>query len=245
MTENPKKSIPEKSILEISVNKNIENPTSLRISAAAARLGVSDGTLRNWVSDGMIKCTKLPSGERRFDISEIERVKIMMNTRVHCPICKSYDTTVLMLKDGIPFIIRCFICNKDTYRVITKYDDNLHDGDIIPSKRLIEPRQQYMITIKERELFTPSKKCHGFSFDGKEYIALEHLEKETVESDDITIGVDYEDGKEISLNSDGISYIYDESGDFNGGKSKIKDIHIHRGKRIIFDLDPKRIEDDE
>lgn len=38
----------------------------LRISAAAARLGVTDATLRRWADTGLIPHIALPSGERRF-----------------------------------------------------------------------------------------------------------------------------------------------------------------------------------
>jgi excisionase family DNA binding protein len=45
------------------------------ISQAAARLGVHATTLRTWAEKGMVKMIKLPSGYRRFEPAEIERVR--------------------------------------------------------------------------------------------------------------------------------------------------------------------------
>lgn len=45
------------------------------ISDAARRLGVAIETVRRWENEGKIKSTRTPGGQRRFEISEIERVK--------------------------------------------------------------------------------------------------------------------------------------------------------------------------
>jgi len=47
----------------------------IRIKAAAKEIGVSDQLLRKWVDSGIMACVKLPSGERRFEQAEIDRVK--------------------------------------------------------------------------------------------------------------------------------------------------------------------------
>ena len=52
-------------------NNNIEY---LLISDAAEILGVSDQTIRRWITKGYIKCITLPSGHRRFDRKEVERL---------------------------------------------------------------------------------------------------------------------------------------------------------------------------
>lgn len=52
-------------------NENIEY---LLISDAAEILGVSGQTLRRWIKKGYIECITLPSGHRRFDRKEVERV---------------------------------------------------------------------------------------------------------------------------------------------------------------------------
>ena len=49
-----------------------ERPKLLTISQAAARLGVSVGTLRAWADKGLIKTVRLPSGYRRFTTEVIE-----------------------------------------------------------------------------------------------------------------------------------------------------------------------------
>ena len=51
----------------------------LRISEAAARLGVHPTTLRTWADKGMVAMVKLPSGYRRFRVEEIERMKQEMD----------------------------------------------------------------------------------------------------------------------------------------------------------------------
>ncbi len=50
-------------------------PRLLTIAKAAARLGVHPDTLRGWADKGMVPVVRLPSGYRRFDPSEIERVR--------------------------------------------------------------------------------------------------------------------------------------------------------------------------
>jgi putative resolvase len=48
-----------------------ERPKLLTIGQAAARLGVSVGTLRAWADKGLVKAVRLPSGYRRFTEEEI------------------------------------------------------------------------------------------------------------------------------------------------------------------------------
>ena len=50
----------------------------LSIGAAAERLGVSQKTLRKWADGGQIRVVKLPSGFRRFEPAEIERMRHAM-----------------------------------------------------------------------------------------------------------------------------------------------------------------------
>ena len=50
-----------------------ERPKLLTISQAAARLGVSVGTLRAWADKGLVKTVRLPSGYRRFTKAEIDQ----------------------------------------------------------------------------------------------------------------------------------------------------------------------------
>ncbi len=45
----------------------------LTVSQAAARLGISQDTVRRWADQGLLKTVKLPSGYRRFEPAEIER----------------------------------------------------------------------------------------------------------------------------------------------------------------------------
>ena len=45
----------------------------LTISEAAARLGVSVGTLRTWADMGLVKVVRLPSGYRRFTEEAIQQ----------------------------------------------------------------------------------------------------------------------------------------------------------------------------
>lgn len=50
-----------------------ENAT-LRISEAAAYLGIASTTLRVWVERGYVKCARSPGGQRRFAPAELDRV---------------------------------------------------------------------------------------------------------------------------------------------------------------------------
>jgi excisionase family DNA binding protein len=51
-----------------------KEPKLIRIKKAAKQIGVSDQTLRKWVESGIMRCIKLPSGERRFEQDEINRM---------------------------------------------------------------------------------------------------------------------------------------------------------------------------
>ena len=50
-------------------------PRLLTISQAAAQLGVHPDTLRAWADKGLVPVIRTPTGYRRFDPSEIERVR--------------------------------------------------------------------------------------------------------------------------------------------------------------------------
>ena len=50
----------------------------LTISQAAARLGVHPDTLRAWADKGLVPAVRTPTGYRRFDPAEIERVREAM-----------------------------------------------------------------------------------------------------------------------------------------------------------------------
>ena len=47
----------------------------LTVGEAAERLGVHPNTLRAWADRGLIKHVRLPSGYRRFPVSEVERLR--------------------------------------------------------------------------------------------------------------------------------------------------------------------------
>ena len=53
----------------------------LSISAAAARLGVHQNTLRRWANEGIVKSVRppKPGGHRRFTVAEIDRLRGLMN----------------------------------------------------------------------------------------------------------------------------------------------------------------------
>lgn len=55
-----------------------ERPKLLTIGQAAKRLEVHSATLRRWADKGLLSVVTLPSGYRRFDPREIERVRKAM-----------------------------------------------------------------------------------------------------------------------------------------------------------------------
>ena len=46
----------------------------LTISKAAKKLGVHPNSLRNWEKQGLIKSIRLPSGQRRYSMDELNRL---------------------------------------------------------------------------------------------------------------------------------------------------------------------------
>lgn len=55
----------------------------LSVRETARRLGVHENTVRNWEERGIISAVKLPgSGYRRFDLSEVERLRSEMLTQL-------------------------------------------------------------------------------------------------------------------------------------------------------------------
>jgi excisionase family DNA binding protein len=54
----------------------------LRVSIAAARLGVCTKTIRRWDSRGLLRCLRTPGGHRRIPASEVER---LLSGSLHYP----------------------------------------------------------------------------------------------------------------------------------------------------------------
>jgi excisionase family DNA binding protein len=55
----------------------------LNVRETARRLGVSEATVRNWANRGVLHAGRLPgSGFRRFDASQIERMRKEMFTQL-------------------------------------------------------------------------------------------------------------------------------------------------------------------
>jgi excisionase family DNA binding protein len=53
----------------------------LNVRETARQLGVSEATIRNWANRGVLRASRLPgSGFRRFDPSQIERLRQQMLT---------------------------------------------------------------------------------------------------------------------------------------------------------------------
>jgi|688.fasta_scaffold51599_8 excisionase family DNA binding protein len=46
----------------------------MRLGQAADMLGVSNETLRRWTDEGKVPHFRLPSGERRFHVDDIEAI---------------------------------------------------------------------------------------------------------------------------------------------------------------------------
>ncbi|MDP9353912.1 MAG: MerR family DNA-binding transcriptional regulator [Chloroflexota bacterium] len=53
-------------------------PRLLTISQAAAQLGVHPDTLRAWADKGLVPVVRTPTGYRRFDPEEIDRLRAEM-----------------------------------------------------------------------------------------------------------------------------------------------------------------------
>ena len=47
----------------------------LQVRAAARQLGVHENTLRRWEEAGLVHAVRLPSGVRRFPVTEISRLR--------------------------------------------------------------------------------------------------------------------------------------------------------------------------
>lgn len=57
-------------------HRDINVPTApVSIGQAASLLGVTPNTVRRWEDEGKITSTRTPGGQRRFEMSEIERVR--------------------------------------------------------------------------------------------------------------------------------------------------------------------------
>lgn len=50
----------------------------MTIAKAAKEIGVHQQTLRSWVDKGLVPCTRLPSGYRRFTDEQIAEIKQKM-----------------------------------------------------------------------------------------------------------------------------------------------------------------------
>ena len=53
-------------------------PQLLTIGEAARRLGIPTSTLRGWADRGVVRVVRTPTGHRRFDPTEIERLRQAM-----------------------------------------------------------------------------------------------------------------------------------------------------------------------
>ena len=53
-------------------------PRLLTISQAAARLGIHPDTLRAWADKGLVPMVRTPTGYRRFNPEEIDRLRAEM-----------------------------------------------------------------------------------------------------------------------------------------------------------------------
>ena len=42
---------------------------------AATLIGVAPTTIRRWTAEGRIACWRLPSGERRYDLADVQRLR--------------------------------------------------------------------------------------------------------------------------------------------------------------------------
>jgi excisionase family DNA binding protein len=49
--------------------------TMLTVRDTARLLGVHENTVRNWEQRGLLRAARLPSGFRRFDPAEVERLR--------------------------------------------------------------------------------------------------------------------------------------------------------------------------
>ena len=54
--------------------KPTQNSSVLRLSEAAALLGVHPDTLRRWSDEGKVPVSRTPGGERRFSREDIDAV---------------------------------------------------------------------------------------------------------------------------------------------------------------------------
>ncbi len=57
---------------------NQTTPRLLTISQAAAQLGIHPDTLRAWADKGLVPVVRTPTGYRRFDPEEIDRLRSEM-----------------------------------------------------------------------------------------------------------------------------------------------------------------------
>jgi excisionase family DNA binding protein len=53
----------------------MSNPERLTSKQVAEALGVSQSTVRNWSTSGLLKAVRLPSGHRRFYKDDIDRMR--------------------------------------------------------------------------------------------------------------------------------------------------------------------------
>jgi len=51
-----------------------QRPVALPIGEVARQLGVTIGTVRNWERNGRIVSFRTPGGQRRFLVSELDRI---------------------------------------------------------------------------------------------------------------------------------------------------------------------------
>jgi len=52
-----------------------DSRATLRIGDVARELGVTIGTVRRWSNNGTLRVARLPSGQRRYSVADVERVR--------------------------------------------------------------------------------------------------------------------------------------------------------------------------
>jgi excisionase family DNA binding protein len=58
-----------------AAERSVMSPGLMQVRKAAERLGVHENTLRRWEQAGWINAVRLPSGVRRFQPEEVERLR--------------------------------------------------------------------------------------------------------------------------------------------------------------------------
>jgi excisionase family DNA binding protein len=68
----------------------VTTKTLLSVRETAQLLGVHENTVRNWTNRGLLRAARLPSGVRRFQRAEVERIRAeIFAPAVETPIVKT------------------------------------------------------------------------------------------------------------------------------------------------------------